>query len=88
MGDGAIDGLLNQLQSLVREHDMADLMTTHDLKMALQFAESVLLLSKGEIIVRVSAREAMASLIERTNRQAVTMHSIDGLPAVVLLAQE
>ena len=67
---------------------MAAVMTMHDLNMALRFADDVLLLSKGEIIARLPAREVTAALIERTYCQAVNIHVIDGIPVVVPVARE
>ena len=53
--------ILNLITRLVRERNLAILFITHDLNVVKAFAESIIVLSKGEIVEKGSAQEIMES---------------------------
>ena len=53
--------ILNLITRLVRERNLAILFITHDLNVVKAFAESIIVLSKGEIVEKGAARKIMES---------------------------
>jgi len=68
-------GVLELVRSLARQHDLAVLMTLHDLNQASLYADRVALLQQGEIVAQGSAQQVFTSAL---------LSQVYGLPVSVV----
>jgi iron complex transport system ATP-binding protein len=76
-------GIMTMIRRVVTEHEVAAVMTMHDLNTALRFSDSFLLLKNGAIYDCGSAETMTAESIQAVYGLPVTIQTINGQPVVV-----
>jgi iron complex transport system ATP-binding protein len=77
--------ILDLVRRVVDEHEIAGVMTMHDLNQALAYADRILLLKGGRIYAQGASREITAAMIGEVYGLDVRIHHLDGRPVVVPL---
>ncbi|MBD3222085.1 ATP-binding cassette domain-containing protein [bacterium] len=75
--------ILDLIRRVVDEHEIAAVMTMHDLNTALSYADTVLLLKEGRVHAHGPGRAVDAATIEAVYGLPVVIHRVDGRPVVV-----
>lgn len=70
---------------IVKEHQIAAVMTMHDLNMALRHADQTIFLKDGVIHATAAPEEISATVIEQVYGLPVCIHHINGQPVVLPL---
>lgn len=76
-------GILHLLRRVVDEHDIAAVMTMHDLNTALRYADRFIFLKDGRIHACGATDEVTAPMVSEVYGLPVTIHTIDGSPVVI-----
>jgi iron complex transport system ATP-binding protein len=79
-------GVLDLVQTLAREENLAVLMTLHDLNLAALYADQVALMQRGEIVAQGTARDVFtADQLSRVYgvEISVGVHPVRGTPVVM-----
>ncbi|PIE69117.1 MAG: iron ABC transporter ATP-binding protein [Deltaproteobacteria bacterium] len=77
--------ILSMIHHVVKEHDMAGVMTMHDLNTALRFATTYLFLKDGAIYDVGSIDRISPQVIQAVYGLPVEIHSLNGYPTVIPL---
>ncbi len=75
--------ILSLVRHIVQSHNMAAVLTLHDLNAALRYADRVLFLNRGEIMAERRVTEVTPDLISRVYGMEVDMLFHQGLPLVI-----
>lgn len=77
--------LLDQVRQYTRERGLITLMILHDLNLAAQFADEIILLAHGKIQAQGSPRDVLQrEIIERLYRvETVLLHDQNGQPLIM-----
>ena len=75
--------ILDLVRRVVDEHEIAAVMTMHDLNMALSYADRVLLLKDGRIAAQGPCQTITAAVIAEVYGLPVAIHQVDGRPVVI-----
>ncbi|MCG8451865.1 MAG: ABC transporter ATP-binding protein, partial [Spirochaetales bacterium] len=71
------------VRHIVKSHNMAAVLTLHDLNAALRYADRVLFLSNGQIAAEKQVTEVTTEIISQVYDMDVDMLMHQGLPLVV-----
>ncbi|GAB7082109.1 ABC transporter ATP-binding protein [Megalodesulfovibrio paquesii] len=74
--------IMRLIRRVVDEHQVAAVMTMHDLNTALRFAHTVVFLKHGRVHACVPAEEVVPETIEAVYGVPVTVHRLGGVPVV------
>ncbi|VGO19940.1 ABC transporter ATP-binding protein [Pontiella sulfatireligans] len=75
--------ILGFIRRVISEHDLAAVMTMHDLNMALRYANRIVFLKDGAIRYAGGREQISPSIIEEVYGLPVTIHYINQLPVVL-----
>lgn len=75
--------ILQVMKQVTREHEMAVVMTMHDLNMAFRFIDRFLFVKNGEIFACGNKEEITGEMIEEVYGLPVRVIDIDGYPTVI-----
>ena len=75
--------ILGIIRRVVSEHEVAAVMTMHDLNSALRFADSVLLLKNGAVYFAGPVCQVSGDMVEAVYGLPVHIHTFNGHPLVV-----
>jgi iron complex transport system ATP-binding protein len=75
--------LLRLVRRVVDEHQIAAVMSLHDVNAALRFADRVLLLKDGALVALTRPELVQAPLLEYTYEVQVEIHFVNGCPTVI-----
>lgn len=75
--------ILSLIRKVVKSHEMAAVMTMHDLNMALRFSDNFLFLKEGRIHSMESPSTVTAKTVESVYGVAVEVHQVNGMPTVI-----
>jgi iron complex transport system ATP-binding protein len=75
--------ILGIIRRVVSEHQVAGVMTMHDLNSALRFADSALLLKGGSIYFAGPVGKVSGEIVEAVYGLPVEIHTVNGYPLVV-----
>ncbi|MFP4686884.1 MAG: ABC transporter ATP-binding protein [bacterium] len=75
--------ILNLIKNIIRGHEMAALMTMHDLNRALQYADQLLFLKEGKIFASCSPDQVSEKLIEKVYDVKVLVEQTEEYPVII-----
>jgi len=75
--------IMQLLRRVIDEHQIAAVMTMHDLNRAMRYADSVLMLKEGEVHSYGRTSQITATMIESVYGLPVEIHHINGYPLVI-----
>jgi len=78
-------GILSLIRQVVRQHEVAAVMTMHDLNKALRYADTYLFLKEGTIFAAGTVAEVTAEMVEAVYGVPVEIHRYKGNILVVPL---
>jgi len=77
--------ILSLIRRVITEHDVAAVMTMHDINTALRYAHKILFMKNGSVFAVCKTSEVSADMVEAVYGVPVLMHQVDGVPLVVPL---
>ncbi len=75
--------ILKLIRHVAKEHEVAAVMTLHDLTTALRFSDKCLFIKDGGIRAAVAPADVTADIIRDVYRIAVDIHRCNGVPVVI-----
>ncbi len=75
--------IMTMVRRVVDEHQVAGVMTMHDLNTALRFADKALFLKDGAVRAAIPVRDVTASMVKEVYGLPVQIHTVDGRLLVI-----
>lgn len=75
--------ILKLVEKVVTEHNVAAIMTMHDLNMALRYSDKLIFLKDGKIFAYCNKNDVTAEMIEMVYDVPVTIEMYDNFPIVI-----